>query len=68
MSNFSQANVEKMATRKMKRTNRKTLKKRQTGGDACPKGGKHNWKRQNPKNMAGWCTCTKCKKMASGVC
>ena len=47
-------------TRKNRRSNRNTRKdrKRQSGGEACPKGGNHAWKRINPKNMGGWCKCS----------
>ena len=54
-------------SRKATKKNRKT-RRAQKGGDACPKGGNHDWKRDNPKNMAGWCTCKKCGAKQAGVC
>ena len=47
---------------------RRNKTRRQHGGDECPKGGKHVWVRENPRNMGGWCKCKKCKAVKSGGC
>lgn len=66
--------------RKISRKNRKATRKQSGGdcgcmkglmsggGDACPKGGNHNWVRINPRNMGGWCRCSKCGAKEAGKC